>query len=628
MWTSQTPSAPFAPIGGDERALPGDVVTAIEAEEERRRAQRGDGGARTVLVVGGGGYVGIPVIEHLLARGYRVRNLDLGVYRNGPASMGLAAREGYAFLHGDFGDREVVARALEGVSDVVVLGGLVGDPITKKFPDESAAINERGMLSFIAALDGRALNKVIFVSTCSNYGMISEDRIADESFELRPLSLYAKAKVGIERHLGSLRGEVDYDVTILRFSTAFGLAPRMRFDLTVNEFTRELFLGRELAVYDATTWRPYCHVRDFARVIDRVLRMPRETVSFETFNVGADRNNHTKRSIVELIRQRLPQARVTEVSASNDPRNYRVSFAKMRDTLMIEPIHSVEDGIDEILEALSNRVFEDVEERRDFYGNYALPGLRGGAAAIARGTAGKPRAVILAGGKGVRLRPYTASLPKPLVPLGDKPILELVLHQLAACGFGRATLTLGHLSGLIRAFVDQQASLRAKIDIDFVDEEAPTGTAGSLASVGGLDEPFLVMNGDVLTDIDYGAVLRDHAASGAALTIAAHNRSIKIDLGVLEVDDGGNVVGYREKPEMSHDVSMGIYAYSPRVLAHIRAGEYLDFPDLVLRLIAAGETVRVYRNDAMWLDIGRPEDYARAQELVETRAADLNLGAA
>lgn len=628
MSTNEIRAHRFEPIGADERDLPQDVLAAIEAEERSRLERSGDEGRRTVLVVGGSGYVGVPVIEHLLGRGYRVRNLDLTVYRNGPATLELANKEGYEPVYGDLGDEAAIERALDGVSDVIILAGLVGDPITKKFPEESTAINERGMLTFIAALNGRRLGKVVFVSTCSNYGMISEDQIADETFELRPLSLYAKAKVGIERHLASLRGSVDYDVTILRFSTAFGLAPRMRFDLTVNEFTRELFLGRELVVYDATTWRPYCHVRDFARVIDRVLRMPRETIAFETFNVGADHNNHTKRSIVELIRARLPGARVKEVANSTDPRNYRVSFAKLRERLLIEPIHSVEDGIDEILAALGARVFDDVDQRRDFYGNYALPGLTGKAAARVRSHSTKPRAVILAGGKGVRLRPYTASLPKPLVPLGDKPILEIVLHQLAACGFGRATLTLGHLSGLIRAFVDQQASLTRKLDIDFVDEEAPTGTAGSLASVQGLDEPFLVMNGDVLTDIDYGAVLRDHVASGAALTIATHNRSVKIDLGVLEVDDVGNVVGYREKPELRHDVSMGVYAYSPSVLAHIRPGEYLDFPDLVLRLIEAGETVRVYRNSAMWLDIGRPEDYARAQELVETRAADLNLGAA
>ena len=152
-----------------------------------------------------------------------------------------------------------------------ILAGLVGDPITKKFPYEAHDINDIALRGCIDQLNGRGLNKVIFVSTCSNYGLIQDDVLADEDFELTPLSLYAKSKVGAEKHLLSLKGQTDYHPTILRFATAFGLAPRMRFDLTVNEFTREVAEGNELVVYDAHTWRPYCHVRDFARLIGRVL---------------------------------------------------------------------------------------------------------------------------------------------------------------------------------------------------------------------------------------------------------------------------------------------------------------------------------------------------------------------
>lgn len=234
-------------------------------------------------------------------------------------------------------------------------------------------------------------------------------------------------------------------------------------------------------------------------------------------------------------------------------------------------------------------------------------------------------AVILAGGKGVRLRPFTASLPKPLVPLGDKPILEVVLRQLAACGFQRATLTLGHLAGLIRAFVTQQKSLCSMMEIDFVDEEQPTGTAGSLVNVPGLDESFLVMNGDVLTDLDYAALMSAHRANGAALTIATHQKEVQIDLGVLETDSAGRVVDYHEKPKHHHEVSMGVYAYEPHVLGHIRPGEYLDFPDLVKRLIDRGEKVQTYRNNAFWLDIGRPDDYARAQDMMETNPRQFGM---
>jgi NDP-sugar pyrophosphorylase family protein len=235
------------------------------------------------------------------------------------------------------------------------------------------------------------------------------------------------------------------------------------------------------------------------------------------------------------------------------------------------------------------------------------------------------RVVILAGGKGVRLRPFTASLPKPLVPLGDKPILEILLHQLAACGIKRATLTLGHLSGLIRAFVTQQVSLGESMDIDFVDEETPTGTAGSLVQVPDLNDTFLVMNGDVLTDLNYGALVNAHKASGASLTIASHRQDVEIDLGVLETDDEGKITAYHEKPKHSYEVSMGVYVYEPSVMELIKPGEYLDFPDLVLRLLARGDLVKIYRNNAFWLDIGRPEDYAKAQDLVESEPERFGL---
>ena len=227
------------------------------------------------------------------------------------------------------------------------------------------------------------------------------------------------------------------------------------------------------------------------------------------------------------------------------------------------------------------------------------------------------RAVILAGGKGTRLRPFTASFPKPLVPLGDKPILEVVLRQLAAHGVKRVTLTTGHLASLIRAFITQNKYLNEALTIDFVDETTPTGTAGSLARVEGLEETFLVMNGDVLTDLDYRALVAEHKALGAALTIAAHHKEERIELGVLEADATGRLTGYIEKPTQVFEVSMGVYVYEPRVLSRIAPDTYLDFPDLVRRLVAEGEHVHIWRNSAFWLDIGRSDDYAKAQDIVE-----------
>jgi NDP-sugar pyrophosphorylase family protein len=232
-----------------------------------------------------------------------------------------------------------------------------------------------------------------------------------------------------------------------------------------------------------------------------------------------------------------------------------------------------------------------------------------------RGAAKGMRAVMLAGGKGVRLHPFTVVFPKPLVPLGDRPIIEVLIQRLIAFGITDITLTLGHLAELIKAYFQHRPQLTAQTRLRYVEEEEPSGTAGSLASVEGLDQTFLVMNGDLLTDLDFDALVSFHHRHGAILTIAAHRRRVKIDLGVLERGDDYRVVGYQEKPEHSYEVSMGIYVYEPSVLKFIAPATYLDFPDLVLKLIAAGEKVCAMPCDCLWLDIGRPDDYARAQEI-------------
>lgn len=235
------------------------------------------------------------------------------------------------------------------------------------------------------------------------------------------------------------------------------------------------------------------------------------------------------------------------------------------------------------------------------------------------------RAVILAGGRGTRLAPYTTVFPKPLMPLGDIPIIQVVLRQLRHFGFNRATLAVGHLGELLRAYLDHNVEQFAGLQIDYVHEKTPTGTAGSLANISDLDETFLVMNGDVLTTLNYKDLLETHRKSGAAITIASYPRHVKIDLGVLETDAEGFLTDYREKPSMDFRVSMGIYVYEPRVLRLIDAGSYLDFPTLVLRLLAAGERVATHSFDGYWLDIGRHDDYAEAQEQFAAHRQDFHL---
>lgn len=220
------------------------------------------------------------------------------------------------------------------------------------------------------------------------------------------------------------------------------------------------------------------------------------------------------------------------------------------------------------------------------------------------------KSVVLAGGKGTRLLPYTRIFPKPLIPIGDMPILEVLLRQMRRAGISDVCLAVGHLSELMRAFFQDGAQLG--LNITYAYEDSPLGTAGPLALVGGLDDTFLVTNGDVLTTLPIADLIAYHKQTGAAATIAMHARKVKIDLGVIQLDGGNRINDYIEKPSFDYHVSMGLYVFEPRVLQYIPKGAYLDFPDLVKTLLAAGEPVFGYPFDGYWQDLGRPDDYEQA----------------
>jgi NDP-mannose synthase len=220
------------------------------------------------------------------------------------------------------------------------------------------------------------------------------------------------------------------------------------------------------------------------------------------------------------------------------------------------------------------------------------------------------KAVILAGGKGTRLAPYTKVLPKPLMPIGDMPILEILLRQIHQAGINEVVLAVGHLAELLRAFF--QDGSRLGLSLKYSYEDQPLGTAGPLSLIEGLDDIFLVSNGDVLTTLNMKSLIDFHCHSGAIATIASHNRSVKVDLGVIQADTNGMILHYIEKPTYDFYVSMGIYVFSPRVMAYINHKEYLDLPDLVLRLVDAGEKVMTYPFDGYWMDLGRLCDYEQA----------------
>jgi nucleoside-diphosphate-sugar epimerase len=311
-----------------------------------------------VLVTGGAGYVGSIVVDELLKRGYRVRALDS--LRHGPVSSLLLSwgSPNFEFLHADVRDREAVPSALEDINAVVHLAAIVGDPACAREPDEAREVNLEATRALVTEARERGIERFLFASTCSNYGRLSGDQVATEEFPLSPISLYAETKVEAEHDVLG-QAENGLVACCLRFATVYGTSPRMRFDLTVNEFTRDVALDRELVVFGEQFWRPYVHVRDGAAAITLALEAPRERVQGAVFNVGDTDENYRKLDLVELLRRRFPNAKISFVHRDEDPRDYRVSFEKVRDELGFAPSHCVRDGIDEVVGLLSSGLLDD-----------------------------------------------------------------------------------------------------------------------------------------------------------------------------------------------------------------------------------------------------------------------------
>jgi nucleoside-diphosphate-sugar epimerase len=311
-----------------------------------------------VLVTGGAGYVGSTLVAELLARGRPVRVLDSLAVGTGSSILQFWGRDGFEFLAGDIRDDATRAAALADVEAVVHLAGIVGDPACARDPELARAVNLEATRALLEDAAGRVA-RLVFASTCSNYGrLVDGDAFATEEWELRPVSLYAETKVAAELEvLGAARP--GFTPTCLRFATVYGPSPRMRFDLTVNEFARDALLTGALVVYGEQFWRPYVHVRDAARAIAIVLDAPPETVAAEVFNVGDTGQNFRKQDLVGLLAERLPETTVEFVARSEDPRDYRVSFEKIRTELGYAVTTSVPQGIDEVLALLRAGVIQD-----------------------------------------------------------------------------------------------------------------------------------------------------------------------------------------------------------------------------------------------------------------------------
>ncbi len=327
---------------------------------------------KKILLIGGGGYIGAVVAKYFLSLGLGVRVLDKLLYDNEFSIRNLKKNKNFNFINGDLCNLEDIQESIIDISDVIILAGIVGDPLSKKYPKETVEINYNGIKSCLNFFKNKNLKKVIFISTCSNYGLTNNDELVDESFSLNPLSIYAKTKVDIEKFILDNNKDFDFSPIILRFATAFGLSPRMRFDLTINQFTNDLIKNNQIDVYDPDTWRPYCHVNDFATVLFKLLNLEDDTLRNQVFNVGSNENNFTKRQIVELISKKMKKKCIIKYTGDGpDKRDYKINFNKINKFIDHKMV-SVSDGVDEIIECVNKKQFEDTYTNKNKYGNFKI----------------------------------------------------------------------------------------------------------------------------------------------------------------------------------------------------------------------------------------------------------------
>lgn len=310
-----------------------------------------------VLVTGGAGYVGSVVADELLARGHGVRVLDALLHGSVPSLLLPWGNPRFEFIRGDVRDSAARTAALEDVAAVVHLAAIVGDPACAREPELAREVNLEATRALLDDAESAGVERFVFASTCSNYGKMNGDGFVDETVELRPVSLYAETKVAAENEVLSRSGRLA--ATCLRLATVYGTSPRMRFDLTVNEFTRDLAFKDELIVFGEQFWRPYIHVRDAARAVEHVLSAPVADVAGEVFNVGDTGENYRKLDIVELLRERFPTGKIEFVHRDEDPRDYRVSFDKFTDRIGFKTERSVARGIDEVSALLRSGLLDD-----------------------------------------------------------------------------------------------------------------------------------------------------------------------------------------------------------------------------------------------------------------------------
>ncbi|MCK6650579.1 MAG: NAD(P)-dependent oxidoreductase [Bacteroidia bacterium] len=312
-----------------------------------------------ILVTGAAGYIGSVLVKQLLDRNYHVTGLDNLMF-GGESLIPHMSNKRFNFIKGDIRDDKLISEVLNEVTSVIHLAAIVGDPACSKFADLAKETNWDGAKTiFDLATDKKHIQNFVFASTCSNYGKMEGNDFLNEESPLKPVSLYAELKVQFEKYLFSSKRRDGFFPTALRFATVYGLSPRIRFDLTVNEFIREVAFDRELVIFGEQFWRPYTHVEDLARSCHLVIESDPKKVSYNVYGVGDTNENYQKKMIAEEILKIIPSANIKYISKTEDPRDYRVDFSKIKKELGFTITKKVPDGLKEIHKILKDGLLPD-----------------------------------------------------------------------------------------------------------------------------------------------------------------------------------------------------------------------------------------------------------------------------
>jgi nucleoside-diphosphate-sugar epimerase len=319
---------------------------------------------KKVLVTGGAGYIGSVLVRILLSKGYYVRAVD-SLKFGGDALYDVAQHPHFEFMKGDMRNDADIDKAIAGMDYIAHLAAIVGDPACSKFPDEAKEVNWAASVSLFEKAEKTGIKRFVFASTCSNYGKMADpNSYVDENSELRPVSLYAELKVKFENYIMHEKKAAKMCATALRFSTVYGFSPRIRFDLTVNEFTRNVCLTGEQEIWGPQFNRPYCHVDDLARAVVLAMEAPEEKVRANVFNVGDTSENYSKRMLMEEIQKQIPEAKAIYVERTEDPRDYRVNCDKIKNELGFTITKRVPDGIREIIKLMRSGIITDAHSQK------------------------------------------------------------------------------------------------------------------------------------------------------------------------------------------------------------------------------------------------------------------------